>query len=133
MYFDEDAIKFAQESQCGFEEEPLVCCGSVGHVTTSIPKTETTTQKFITAEVPVATPLDNPLLPKDRECGYHITKKGKGRTTQIAEHPWLVLLNYKRDNDTQLEIKCMGSLINRKYVLTLAECLSIQNYTLYII
>ncbi|KAF2889550.1 hypothetical protein ILUMI_16623 [Ignelater luminosus] len=33
-YLEEDAIAFARKSQCGYNNDPLVCCGTTGRLTT---------------------------------------------------------------------------------------------------
>lgn len=63
---DPQVIRFLKQSQCGYERDPLVCCGSVAyytHTTTPLPRTVR----------PVTTyNNDNNLIPDRSECGFQV-------------------------------------------------------------
>lgn len=61
--------------------------------------------------------------PENRECGtFDSDRLIGGVVAQIGEYPWSAILQYNISN--QLVPKCGGTLINPKYVLTSAQCLT---------
>lgn len=104
-----EGVNFAQKSQCGYDSVPLVCCGTKG--------------------VQVVDIFDHRLLADWQTCGIEKSNDRiiGGSNTDIDEFPWLALLRY---TDTTFGedagFKCGGSLINRRYVLTAAHCISVS-------
>ncbi|XP_031327655.1 CLIP domain-containing serine protease 14D-like [Photinus pyralis] len=61
------------------------------------------------------------LLPKD--CGLSVRDRLLGgNIASLFEVPWMALLSYETPNGT--EFRCSGSVINNRYILTSAHCLS---------
>uniref|UniRef100_A0A6P7FL11 CLIP domain-containing serine protease n=1 Tax=Diabrotica virgifera virgifera TaxID=50390 RepID=A0A6P7FL11_DIAVI len=62
------------------------------------------------------------LLPPD--CGYlDIPNKIRnGQNAEINEFPWMTLLRYR--TSTGAEFRCGGTIINNKYILTAAHCIT---------
>ncbi|KAB0792877.1 hypothetical protein PPYR_12497 [Photinus pyralis] len=68
----------------------------------------------------------NDVLPEAPNCGHQIIDSAMElrRVAQEGEFPWTVLLKY----DGAHPYRCVGSLINDRYVLTSAVCVSAKNY-----
>ncbi|KAH8247130.1 hypothetical protein KR032_010672 [Drosophila birchii] len=66
------------------------------------------------------------LLPQPPNCGGVAIKNRiyGGDDTDLNEFPWMVLLEYRRRSGNGLATSCAGSLINQRYVLTAAHCLT---------
>lgn len=124
-----EALNFVRESHCGTwsnETQPLVCCGTkASKVVEDNPKKSEGTRPSV-ARKPIS---------DKRFCGYQHTDDYfyTGNVTAIDEFPWLAVLKYKRDadldgnlNDGFVELGCSGSLINKRYVLTAAQCLRLR-------
>ncbi|KAF2896428.1 hypothetical protein ILUMI_09744 [Ignelater luminosus] len=126
-YFNPEAMEFAKKSQCGYDnnEGPLVCCGSAGRLTTPAPKT-TTMKPITSADVGPAKPINHLLLPDETSCGFHPEGSRKpGIIAGMTEFPWMASLHY--DNGGKGYFGCSGVLINHRYVLTAAACLSVPD------
>ncbi|KAK4881491.1 hypothetical protein RN001_004810 [Aquatica leii] len=143
---NETAIKFAQDSQCGYDvskDVPLVCCGS-----TAFPLPTTTPNIFAFFTKPTSTgkpPLDQSVvlnnfetksLPDRTVCG--LEKEAKrvfgGTVAELDEFPWMAALEYKSKlSNENAGIRCGGSLINNRYILTAAHCIINKEFELYLI
>uniref|UniRef100_A0A2M4AVB4 CLIP domain-containing serine protease n=2 Tax=Anopheles triannulatus TaxID=58253 RepID=A0A2M4AVB4_9DIPT len=65
-----------------------------------------------------------PLLPNPPYCGVAASAPQFGvQETRIGEFPWTALIEYERSNG-HLGYHCAGSLINQRYVVTAANCVS---------
>uniref|UniRef100_B3P545 CLIP domain-containing serine protease n=1 Tax=Drosophila erecta TaxID=7220 RepID=B3P545_DROER len=65
---------------------------------------------------------DSSLLPDRSICGGD--QLVPGNKTILSGFPWLVVLEYRKSSEEIKKNGCMGSLINHRYVLTVARCLS---------
>ncbi|CAG9785716.1 unnamed protein product [Diatraea saccharalis] len=118
-------VTFLRNSQCGFEGyTPKVCCGP-------LPEdqgTDTTRRPVVTT--PIATDID-PANEEDSsparrgECGVDTNgdKIFGGQITELDEFPWMALLGYRK-SDGRRTYQCGGVLINHRYVLTAAHCIT---------
>lgn len=96
---------------CGFDgaKLPMVCCSQLS--TTSTPDNVENVENHPNLH----------LLPD--ACGkINGDKIIGGRTAGLYEYPWMTLISYKTRLGPQFE--CGGSLINERYVLTAAHCIS---------
>ncbi|KAH8384071.1 hypothetical protein KR009_012010 [Drosophila setifemur] len=66
------------------------------------------------------------LLPQPPSCGGVAigNRIYDGEDANLNEFPWMVLLEYRRRTGNGLATSCAGSLINQRYVLTAAHCLT---------
>lgn len=105
------ALNFAKQSQCGYDTDPLVCCGSTGYPGSTLV-------------------FKHKYLPESNVCGLekHDDRIFGGETTDIDEFPWTALLRYKDPAD-DFEFKCGGTLINERYVVTAAHCVLLNANT----
>ncbi|CAO1358462.1 unnamed protein product [Diamesa serratosioi] len=80
-----------------------------------------------TQQITVCCPIESSksnVLPMAPNCGTSIKDKIFGGTqTELNEFPWTALLGYKNGNKP-IQFYCGGSLINNRYVITAAHCLS---------
>lgn len=138
-YLNPDAIDFARKSQCGYENGPLVCCGSTGKLTTRRPSTTTALpikHNNVAGEVTTPpAPLDDHSLPDNSLCGIQIRQKGDdrivgGNISDIYDFPWMVALLYAKEDGSDVGFRCGGTLISKRFVLTAAQCLNIKGYHL---
>ncbi|KAL7024686.1 hypothetical protein ACKWTF_013167 [Chironomus riparius] len=61
-------------------------------------------------------------LPSVPKCGIYFQDKiTLGENTFIDEYPWYALIQYLKP-DNEIEHRCGGSLINKRFVLTAAHC-----------
>lgn len=136
-------VRFLRLSQCGYDSEPLVCCGTKS---TFIRRNS---QQQPTPTIPGRTLLGstgrgrargisgvpkggtsnynfrfNPALPERPSCGQDFSEKiYGGTTTKLNEFPWMALLQYANGTGHK-SWACAGTLINNRYILTAAHCVT---------
>ncbi|KAF2888811.1 hypothetical protein ILUMI_17362, partial [Ignelater luminosus] len=68
--------------------------------------------------------FDTTYLPDWTVCGIDISDDIilGGERTAYDEFPWVVAIVYKNKQNEKTDIKCGGSLINNRFVLTSASC-----------
>ncbi|XP_055847600.1 serine protease easter-like isoform X2 [Episyrphus balteatus] len=104
---------FLQRSQCGSNNgKVLICCPErqIGPQPSPAPdSTETRLRSN---------------LPEPGQCGNVISNRiYGGNVTKIDEYPWMALIEYNKGGNSNGH-HCGGSLINNRYVLTAAHCIS---------
>lgn len=121
----QNMLDFLRDSQCGFEDStPKVCCPNQG--TIPEPQVTTPTQPIQSqgADPPDVSNHPNIRLLDHDICGP-ITE-GKifgGNKTGVFDFPWMALIAYSTGGPDP-EFRCGGSLINKRYVLTAAHCVT---------
>ncbi|XP_072376127.1 phenoloxidase-activating enzyme 1-like [Diabrotica undecimpunctata] len=125
-----NVISAIRENQCGFKgNTPYVCCSRP----TTIPLETTTEYKTVS---PFSTHVSDRfsdsltkhynyrLLPQNI-CGVVSTgsRITNGQTAGLNEYPWMALIFYN-SSDGIIDFRCGGSVINDRYVLTAAHCVS---------
>ncbi|KAF2905238.1 hypothetical protein ILUMI_00962 [Ignelater luminosus] len=144
---DDESINFIRSSHCGFVGKiPLVCCGNqilseINPVDKLIDdyyktmNTSTVTQEPNSdyeqeeeEQNPNAISLDSDTNQfQDRSvCGLeqHESHTQDEHETDLHESPWTVVLEYQDKIDGQnMGIKCVGVIINKRYILTTASCI----------
>lgn len=127
-------IEFARKSECGYDTEQLVCCGSTGYYfehdrrlehRPSLFEIQEPTETTSTAPKVRTSSASSDKLPDKSICGIQNEEMRiiGGETTEIGEFPWLALLRYKNVDGTDAGFQCGGTIINNRYVLTAAHCL----------
>lgn len=133
------AIEFARASQCGRDGRiPLVCCGTVAYFDNHL---EDIFDIFDSGpngskpsvpnenELEILKDLDSEDLPDRSVCGFHASDDRifGGERTGVDEFPWMVALEYK-----DAGVRCGGSLINKRFILTAAHCVNGNGFELYV-
>ncbi|ALC47792.1 MP1 [Drosophila busckii] len=120
---------FLSNSQCGFRNgQVLICCANTrrlvqqpvwGNNVQTRPQPQPQPQPQ-----PTAPTKRSNLLPQVPNCGDNFGDRIVGGVnTGKKEFPWLVLLEYTKPGNV-IGHHCGGSLINNRYVLTAAHCVS---------
>ncbi|KAF5305586.1 hypothetical protein FQA39_LY01677 [Lamprigera yunnana] len=139
---NESAISFAQQSQCGYDSKPLICCGTSAYLAPSttpiIFSLFTRAQEIVTEESEVNQSIilqnfETKALPDRSICGLEkeSVRVIGGKIAELDEFPWTAALEYESKlTHLNAGIRCGGSLINNRYVLTAAHCIIDQEFKL---
>lgn len=70
-------------------------------------------------DCPTGTLIKKPKFPSD--CGYTPKYPRRGNVVKPDEYSWLAVLHYEHQGS---DVECVGSVINARYVLTAAHCVT---------
>lgn len=70
--------------------------------------------------------LNHSAFPNTSECGINpITDRiFGGQVAELDEYPWMAAIEYKDKYDGNLKIKCGGSLVTQRHIVTAAHCIN---------
>ncbi|XP_011503619.1 PREDICTED: serine protease easter-like [Ceratosolen solmsi marchali] len=129
----ESIVLYLQKSQCGFEgSNPKVCCiATINHYflkseLLSLKTSNISMKQLISSnlEPPDVTKHPNLRLLEYNICGpINNNTLMDGNRTGLFEFPWMALLVYDT-GASNLEFRCGGSVISKRYVLSAAHCVS---------
>ncbi|XP_055847604.1 serine protease easter-like isoform X2 [Episyrphus balteatus] len=114
-------INFLRSSQCGAVNGKVCCSDRQMRPSPSISDSIKTRMGTDTN------------LPEPGQCGnVRSNRMYGGSITKLDEYPWMALIEYDKGNNLYGH-QCGGSLINKRYVLTAAHCISQlpQNWKLH--
>uniref|UniRef100_A0A6P7FRE5 CLIP domain-containing serine protease n=1 Tax=Diabrotica virgifera virgifera TaxID=50390 RepID=A0A6P7FRE5_DIAVI len=121
---DPTQLKFLKESQCGYDSEPLVCCGSTSTFALTGRRVLNNDVTAVATGGSNSNYRVNSAIPDRPKCGQDFSDKIFGGTaTKINEFPWMALLQYANPAGHR-RWACAGSLINERYILTAAHCVT---------
>ncbi|XP_046402808.1 serine protease easter-like isoform X2 [Ischnura elegans] len=117
----QSTLDFLRRSQCGFQgRDPLVCCPSTnpppGSSTTPPPASDNEVTEDVRSH-------PNLRLLRLDICGpVSEDRIINGQEASLMELPWMALLGYTVRSGSPF--KCGGSIINERYILTAAHCVT---------
>uniref|UniRef100_A0AAG5CPJ7 CLIP domain-containing serine protease n=1 Tax=Anopheles atroparvus TaxID=41427 RepID=A0AAG5CPJ7_ANOAO len=120
---------FLQRSQCTGAtsgQQPFICCPGGSSKPVVAPAAASANPTTVAPSSDVSDQLAGGLLPnpKKNECGTAIgVRIYGGENADIDEFPWLALMQYE-NRKGERKFSCGGSLINDRYVLTAAHCVT---------
>ncbi|KAH8354544.1 hypothetical protein KR084_000909, partial [Drosophila pseudotakahashii] len=118
--------QFLRQSQCGFRNGQVLICCATSRMRNQQPQWGNQGQPSVSPTLPTS-PSRRPgtsLLPLAPNCGENFGDRVVGgKETGKREFPWMALIEYTKPGNVKGH-HCGGSLINNRYVLTAAHCVS---------